>query len=293
MAHDQAGDAYCVYNASLSTVNLRVPPLPVTDSRAAGQDKIRRAEGWDVAVKAVAGTTSGTVYCGMTLGVEGITYYPLRPGFLRPGIAVIDPINSRLHAHAMVHGDDCNGACFELVCFNETGSLSTVSLQIKMSDAVPAGFASVLYDPEQNLKTIHAGEGRYAIDLPGTGSKRMYLIAGTQAFINDFTLSHPALSAGLIAVSPNPFSNHAVIRYSLPYTTLNEISFGIYTLQGRMVWSEKSRNVFCPGMHSLLWNGHGNNGVKVSAGVYLFRMTVIRSGQSSPAIFEQRLIRLP
>lgn len=88
--------------------------------------------------------------------------------------------------------------------------------------------------------------------------------------IDDNTL--PGVQTKISAVYPNPFSQKAVIEYSLKQE--QRVELGIYNLRGQLV-----RDLLCEaknaGSHKLEWDGTDNNGKNVANGTYILRM---RSG---------------
>ena len=64
---------------------------------------------------------------------------------------------------------------------------------------------------------------------------------------------------------PNPFSDYSVIDYSINETT--DVTIRVMDLFGNTVF-EKTLNNQTEGHNSIIWNGLGSDGVKVSKGVY-------------------------
>ena len=69
---------------------------------------------------------------------------------------------------------------------------------------------------------------------------------------------------------PNPFSNAAMIRYSLPYAT--HVSLKIYDVSGRLV-SKLVDGEVAPGVHTLQWRGKDDVNRRCASGVYFVRFT--------------------
>jgi hypothetical protein len=69
----------------------------------------------------------------------------------------------------------------------------------------------------------------------------------------------------LFAPSPNPFSSHTAIRYSLP--TQSSVSLSIYDVTGRLIKVLVS-DTKPIGEHSVTWNGQDNQGNRVKNGIY-------------------------
>jgi len=69
---------------------------------------------------------------------------------------------------------------------------------------------------------------------------------------------------------PNPFTNEATIRYSLPYAT--HVSLKIYDVSGRLV-SKLVDGEIAPGIHELRWTGKDDVNRRCASGVYFVRFT--------------------
>ncbi len=70
-------------------------------------------------------------------------------------------------------------------------------------------------------------------------------------------------------VSPNPFSEAAVISYSAP--TAASVSIDVYDVNGRLVQTVFSGQVEA-GTHQAVWNGTDSAGSRVARGIYFCRM---------------------
>ncbi|MEL7533063.1 MAG: FlgD immunoglobulin-like domain containing protein, partial [Bacteroidota bacterium] len=81
---------------------------------------------------------------------------------------------------------------------------------------------------------------------------------------------------------PNPFTSSTSFEFSLGQS--EEVKFEVYSLTGQVVRSFEGR--YTAGDHSIEWNGKTQNGVNVSEGVYLVRMT---AGEFSTSIRVQKL----
>jgi len=74
---------------------------------------------------------------------------------------------------------------------------------------------------------------------------------------------------GLGPISPNPFTDDAVIAYSAPSSS--GLSIGIYDVNGRLIRALRSGGVSA-GTHQVTWDGRDENGARVARGVYFCRM---------------------
>lgn len=68
---------------------------------------------------------------------------------------------------------------------------------------------------------------------------------------------------------PNPFSDAATIRYSLPYAT--HVSLKVYDITGRLVSRLVDEDV-PPGVHTLCWEGRDKINRRCASGVYFVRL---------------------
>jgi hypothetical protein len=79
--------------------------------------------------------------------------------------------------------------------------------------------------------------------------------------------AHPLLSLGVPV--PNPASNGAMIRFSLP--TRAAADLGLYDIAGRLV-RDIAAGELAPGEHALAWDGRAASGARLAPGVYLLRL---------------------
>jgi hypothetical protein len=73
----------------------------------------------------------------------------------------------------------------------------------------------------------------------------------------------------VLAAFPNPFRTASEIRYTLP--TAERVSLTVYDVRGRRVRTVIDENVPA-GDHTARWDGADENGRRVAAGVYLYRI---------------------
>jgi hypothetical protein len=68
---------------------------------------------------------------------------------------------------------------------------------------------------------------------------------------------------------PNPFNPSTSIEFSLPFNS--DVRLTVYNLLGQIV-TELVNEEIIAGNYSVVWNGTDNNGLKVSSGVYLYKL---------------------
>jgi len=76
----------------------------------------------------------------------------------------------------------------------------------------------------------------------------------------------------LEAANPNPAGAGTVISYHLPHKC--RVYIKVYSLSGQLVKSLVD-GMKEPGIHRATWNCRDERGKKVSAGIYLYRMTAV------------------
>ena len=80
----------------------------------------------------------------------------------------------------------------------------------------------------------------------------------------------PVFATKLSKNYPNPFNPTTTIAYSVKEAA--PVKLEIYNIKGQKVRTLVN-DVMTAGNHSVVWNGHDDNGKNVSSGVYFYRMT--------------------
>ena len=98
------------------------------------------------------------------------------------------------------------------------------------------------------------------------------VIAGTPEYVSSMTqeiLSQLPETFTLHQNYPNPFNPTTTIRFDVPEPS--NISLKVYNLMGQEI--RTLTNEWLPtGSHRLIWNGKDQQGIPVSAGVYIYRL---------------------
>jgi hypothetical protein len=71
---------------------------------------------------------------------------------------------------------------------------------------------------------------------------------------------------------PNPGRNGVEVRLSVPPDKIGDYTFAVYNVGGRAV-SRRSEAISSAGRFLLRWNGRGDSGMDVAAGIYFLRMS--------------------
>jgi len=127
--------------------------------------------------------------------------------------------------------------------------------------AVGAGCAITSHQlPEDNLPASMVTPAMAAMSPQPAG--------GDGTFINT-SASDLGLEFALHQNQPNPFRPSTIVRFSLP--TERDVRLEVFDISGRMV-KTLARGTFSPGLHTLQWNGVGDGGNRLHAGVYMYRL---------------------
>jgi hypothetical protein len=133
-----------------------------------------------------------------------------------------------------------------------------------------------------DLRLWSAAEGRelrLEADLDGTDYGTSPLTVGTaMVFGQDAVPSEFGLSQNY----PNPFNPSTAIDFSI--ATEGFVSLNVYDISGRMVSTIVEGNL-STGYHSVVWNGIDNNGMSVSAGIYIYALQTETSSITRKMVF--------
>ena len=114
---------------------------------------------------------------------------------------------------------------------------------------------------------IASGAWQYwvtAVDSAGNESESSEIVSVMLS--NDQEVAIPTVYS-LEQNYPNPFNPSTQIRYALPEDAMVTIS--IYDMMGRKVRTLVNQSM-SPGYHTTLWNATNDNGLPVSAGMYIY-----------------------
>ena len=92
---------------------------------------------------------------------------------------------------------------------------------------------------------------------------------GSSEFCETLDNEHTVYTFGLSMNYPNPFNPTTTIGYDV--AVAGEVSIVIYDMVGREIKTLVSNHAN-PGSYSVVWNAKNNQGLEVSAGVYIYKM---------------------
>ncbi len=95
------------------------------------------------------------------------------------------------------------------------------------------------------------------------------IISSIPTDITEFDNGNLPIDYHLYQNYPNPFNPNTTIEFNLP--TRSVVTLLIYNLLGQQV-KELINQKFSAGNYRVTWDGINNSGVKVSSGIYLYRI---------------------
>jgi hypothetical protein len=146
----------------------------------------------------------------------------------------------------------------------------------------------ITYDPahvsgqESNLKLMHFDTAQMPpkwMELISSVNVDSNVICGTVTHFSEFALmeTDPTVdvkdgipsTVQLYPCVPNPVSGTALIRFDLPVVAA--VRLGLFDLQGRRV-RDLERATKGPGRYTVQWDGRGDHGERLKAGIYFLRL---------------------
>lgn len=102
--------------------------------------------------------------------------------------------------------------------------------------------------------------------------KKFKLIIGNKNFIEDTILKNQLIPSNykLYQNFPNPFNPVTTIRYALPKS--ERVTLKIYNLLGKEVITLVKNEQKAKGYHVALWDGRDEEGLRVSNGIYFYKL---------------------
>jgi hypothetical protein len=112
-----------------------------------------------------------------------------------------------------------------------------------------------------------AASGTLGIFKPGTGSLVPFALTGPAGDVTGVADRHPA-RPWVLEIRPNPLRRSATIRYE---TTPGRADLAIYDAAGRRMRTLVGEDQGA-GIHSVTWDGAGEEGTRVHSGIYYARL---------------------
>ncbi|HEX7511307.1 MAG TPA: hypothetical protein VF335_08410, partial [Chitinivibrionales bacterium] len=261
-----ATTAYAVYNPLPNTINLLIPPLPVSMSNFAvpvanAKKSAAGAADWSCAItgQTKSGQTLGPVYCGFSAGGKQDTlFFAAPPGLNTCALRVCDR-RKNLFGHALVHGDGKNGGTtFDVVFINNASEADAVEYSVKNAEKLPEGLRAITIDPETGVS--QPAEKTLSISLNAGQAAHRHLAVGTNEYLAKMARICRVWRLDMLGAYPNPFSSKIRIRYSLPGVGIRAMELSIVSLCGRVGRETTLKNGLEPGVHDCVWEGTDRGG---------------------------------
>jgi hypothetical protein len=286
----KAGGYYSVFNPTTVQVALKIPGIPTGLSRLGIGKAASQPQGqWSVKVLTYKdnGVCLGTSYCGFNKGAGDVTYQSLPPSFESIRSGVFNPSTKAITGNAITHVIHDGGCSYMLAIENKTNVKERVHYKLETVGSIPQNTKVLLYNASTGLfEDINTN-----IDVGSGETVFRWLFVGTAAYLAKAGIIAPVYKLALLGVSPNPFKNMVRVRYSIPYEGIKNMSFAVYTLSGKRVWTEVVNNRY--GINELVWNGQNVDGKKIGAGVYILRMVAANMTLKTAGVFEKKLTFIP
>jgi hypothetical protein len=300
MAYLPFKDAYTVYNASLSAMNLKIPPISEELSATLPKQAKRNAMGempsWDISVAwrpAQWESFSSSIRCGYDGRVkERPSYYPLPPSFLKMGVGVLDTAYRNICGNVMSHELNKGGTEWELCFFNNEATAQTIQYRLDNLTALPAGMKAAIVGSGANAAPETSPVWQDIAIAPNS-TQRRWVVVGDDSYLARFRQAHLIGAPALLRPYLNPAGGRVTIKYAVPSAGLSAIFFNLYNLQGREVWTHRVGSNLSPGTASCIWDGRERAGRPAAAGMYILRMLVVDTKGLRSVVGEERIAYLP
>ena len=139
---------------------------------------------------------------------------------------------------------------------------------------------------------LGGGEGQFNFPygVAANGSGTVYVVDSSNHRVQKFGPGLVAVdgphgvlgSLVLHPVYPNPLRDHVIIRFELAAATT--VTLSIYDGQGHLVLRALNRKEFPAGLHQWKWDGRGEAGARVAAGVYFITVDVPHLARTKKAV---------
>ena len=128
--------------------------------------------------------------------------------------------------------------------------------------------------PDGSRDTIAQGIGGLAPSFTFDADGNLYVVDLVFGQILKYDLlsatDESVIASASVRAFPNPFADQVTIEYELEDAA--RVSLEIYDLSGRRV-AGFDQGTKTAGVHSVRWNGMGNNAKKAVSGTYVYRLT--------------------
>ena len=282
------GNGFSIYNSSLKTITLKIPPVPIAMSQERALAKAKNTQQWSV--KVISSTIDGLVlpevYCGYSPG-NVLSNYPAAPSFLSSRVMIFDRSTNRRYGH-FIAGEFDGCLAKEIVFVNDGPKPVNYKYTLEKAGSFPSGIAPSILNPFSS-KWENSG----SVTVEAKSVEYRWLVASDENYKKEFINKNLNFKYSLSTIFPNPFRSAVNIKFTVPLGAKDNIRFTIHDALGRKLWEKTIDGVLNSGEHVLNWNGLDSRSKQVQAGTYFLSLTVINSHGKNSKVFNSRLTFLP
>ena len=189
-------------------------------------------------------------------GFSGLLVHNTQPAAATDSYAMLDTLVS-------VEQGECHSDFL-----TDFGTVNVLRDTLDTAERLEVLGVSLTFTTAVNLADLTANFTASAMHVPATivvvGAKPVPSVTGVAP--------GQATGAELSRSYPNPFADHTTIHYRVAEPT--PVKIEVYDAAGRVVKRLVNLASQVAGDHSITWDGRGDGGARVSAGVYLYRVTL-------------------
>jgi hypothetical protein len=288
-----ARDGYSVYNPSLASRTLRIPPVcvPMSTVIAKRLAKSTAADAWALRLEATRPDHSpiATLLCGYQSDLGDRTYYPPSPSFASLALRVRDTDRGAMHGHAIDHAADrFGGFAYDLVFTNSARVPQNVVLNI-------SGLARLADSMDVRLVETSSGAvltpqgAPLSFTIPAQGSLSRTLAVGGSGYYRHL-LAHVRPFAQFAAF-PNPFHGLLSVQFLMP-EGVARVDCRLFDLKGRTAWFYSQTHITPEATNKIVWNSRDSQS-PLAAGRFILKLQAFDTNGKLLKSLNQNLINLP
>ncbi len=140
-----------------------------------------------------------------------------------------------------------------------------------------------LFDVQQNKAIDLTRQSSYVVRAGQSSVFRMYY--GSATYIDEHM---KPVFGSLGSIFPNPFAQTTTIPFALAKSAASyQVQLEIYSITGVKV-ATLVEGLYPDGLHEVVWDGKGTNGIRVASGMYLCTLKV--SGSTGKSVYHKKVI---
>jgi hypothetical protein len=283
-------NAYTIYNATGTTVELTIPPIDVSYSTAQddGLQKKLQNNVWHVEIASkILNDITSAVYCVFNSNGKGTTWLPSPPypGSVRVGL--LDSSTNNTYG-TMIFNQEQSGYSVPLYFSNNSTSESkTVTYTFKSSKPENLGKIALYNAETGKLESVISSNPSLTLG-PQEHAYRWALI-GDSSYYSSWINNFVNVPFGLLRISQIS-GNLLGIEYTVPYTGVSAVKVMVVNQLGQCVWSTVNRNLV-PGKRNVTnWNTRNSN--KLATGAYIIQISSYNTMHKQTQRIQKRYLHL-